>query len=89
MSQALDLLDPASRRSVVVDLTRLPAVPAPERTIVEDFVQRLRDRRRDLLSEVITLRSGDVQTLAVVSGIGTERLMERLRPALRKETEAS
>jgi transcriptional regulator with XRE-family HTH domain len=89
MSQALNLLDPASRRSVVIDLTRLPAVPTPERTILEEFVQRLRDRRRDLLSEVITLRSGDVQTLAVVSGIATERLMERLRPALRQETEAS
>jgi hypothetical protein len=89
MSQALHLLDPASRRSVVIDLTRLPAVPPAERTILEEFVHGLRDRRRDLLSEVITLRSGDVQTLALVSGIGTERLMERLRPALRKETDAS
>jgi transcriptional regulator with XRE-family HTH domain len=88
MSQALDLLDPASRRSVVIDLTRLTAVPAPERSILEEFVQRLRDRRRDLLSKVITLRSGDVETLALVSGIGSERLMERLRPALRQESEA-
>lgn len=88
MSQALDLLDPASRRSVVVDLTRLSSVPSPERTIVEEFVQRLRGRRRDLLSEVITLRSGDVQTLSLISGIGAERLMARLRPALRGDTEA-
>lgn len=88
MSQALDLLDPPSRRSVVIDLNRLPAVPSPERTILEDFVQRLRDRRRDLLSEVITLRSGDVQTLALISGIRTESLMSRLRPALRRDSEA-
>jgi transcriptional regulator with XRE-family HTH domain len=88
MSQALDLLDPDSRRSVVIDLNRLPAVPSPERTILEQFVQRLRDRRRDLLSEVITLRSGDVQTLALISGIGTDRLMARLRPALRGDFEA-
>lgn len=88
MSQALDVLDPASRKSVVIDLTRLPAVPTPERTLLEEFVQRLRDRRRDLLSEVITLRSGDVQTLALVSGIETESLMARLRPALLRESEA-
>jgi transcriptional regulator with XRE-family HTH domain len=83
LSEALALVDPAGRRSVVIDLSRLTSVPAPEREYLAEFVHQVRDRRRDLLTDVITLRSGDVHAMALSVGLGSDELLARLRPAVR------
>jgi transcriptional regulator with XRE-family HTH domain len=80
---ALELLDPEGRQSLVLDLTRLSNIPSPERRLIAEFVHRIRDRRNDLLSDLITLRSSDLQTMALLAGLRPRALLARLRPAVR------
>jgi transcriptional regulator with XRE-family HTH domain len=80
---ALELLDPQGRQSVVLDLNRMSNIPSPERRLVAEFVHRIRDRRHDLLSDLITLRSSDLQTMALLAGLRPRALLARLQPAVR------
>jgi transcriptional regulator with XRE-family HTH domain len=83
MAHALELLDPEGRQSIVLDLGHLSIIRSPERRLIAEFVHEVRDRRHDLLSDVITLRSSDVQTKALLAGLKPRALLARLRPALR------
>jgi|RhiMetdeSRZDD1v2_1073273.scaffolds.fasta_scaffold09652_9 transcriptional regulator with XRE-family HTH domain len=83
LGEVLAKLDPAGREEVVIDLTRIGLVEAPERGRVAEFVHRIKALRRDYLTDVLTLRSGDVAALALASGRRTDEVMSVLRPALR------
>jgi transcriptional regulator with XRE-family HTH domain len=67
---------------VVVDLTRLSASNDPDAGRVASFVHDIRARRGDL-SHVITLRSGDLDSLAGTVGLPGADLLERIPEALR------
>jgi transcriptional regulator with XRE-family HTH domain len=82
LAQALALVDPSGHRSLVVDLTRIERVPAPDREFLAEFVHQVRDLRHDLLSNVITLRAGDVRSLASSIGVTADDLLTRLGPAV-------
>jgi hypothetical protein len=75
-------MDEHSGSQVIVDLTRLSASEDPEAGLVAAFVQDIRARRGDI-SPVITLRSGDLDTLASTVGLPGADLLERLPEALR------
>ncbi|MGH7541721.1 MAG: hypothetical protein ACRELC_12045, partial [Gemmatimonadota bacterium] len=83
MARVLAKLDPAGREEVVLDLTRIGLVESRERGRVAEFVHRIKALRRDYLTDVLTLRAGDVAALAVAAGRRTEDVMSVLRPALR------
>jgi transcriptional regulator with XRE-family HTH domain len=99
LTRALDLQSSGTRRSVTIDLVRLgrverePArlgqVPEDPVRILAGFVHEVRTRRDDLLSDVITLRSGDLDALAVGSGLSLASFLRALRPALLAEPRAS
>jgi hypothetical protein len=59
-------------------------VPAKERNVVAEFVHKVKAQRGDYLSDVITLRSGDLHSLALASGLNPQTLVARLAPALRE-----
>lgn len=68
---------------IVIDLTRLPRLEGEDRRILSEFVGQVRNLRGDLASDVITLRSGDVEILASAMGAESDALIRRIRPTLR------
>ena len=72
---------------VVIDLTRLPAVPGEDGRIVSEFVGQVKALRGDP-GDVLTLRSGDVEVLATAIGTDASKLLDRIRPALREGSTA-
>jgi transcriptional regulator with XRE-family HTH domain len=87
LAEVLRSMDEPSGSQVVVDLTRLSASEDPEAGLVAAFVHDIRARRGDP-SMVITLRSGDLDTLAGTVGLPGAELLERLPEALRSRGSA-
>ena len=85
LAEAAELLQPLGRKEVVLDLTRLSLVEEPARGRVAGFAHDIRAKRGDYLSDVVTLRSGDLEPLSHELGIRPPALLRRLSPALRPE----
>ncbi len=83
LSEALDMVNNTGRQNLVIDLNRLSLLEPGEGRRVAGFVHRLRGRRGDLLGEVISLRTGDLEVLAHEAGLAPTELLEHLRPILR------
>jgi transcriptional regulator with XRE-family HTH domain len=84
LGEALSLVNVPGRESVVVDLTRLPLLEEPHRRIVAEFLHAMRDRRGDLVTDVITLRSGDVEEMALSADVPPRTLLTRLQPTVKQ-----
>jgi transcriptional regulator with XRE-family HTH domain len=80
------VLEPLGRTEVVIDLTRLPLVDEGTRQILGEFARQVRTRRRDYMSDVITLRSGDVEAMSYTMRTSAKTLIDRLAPALARKT---
>lgn len=83
LAEAFDGLSPGRGDDVVIDLTRLPLVKEEEGRVVAQYVYELKSRRGDYEGEVITLRSGDLDALALRSRMKPRVLRQKLSPALR------
>ncbi len=84
LSQALDRVTPDERIEVVLDLSQLELLEGPERGATAEHVARVRKWRDDPASEVMTLRSGDIQAIAAVARVSPQLLLDRLGPAVRR-----
>ena len=82
MTELVEEHQPEGQAEVVIDLTKLELVAEPDRTALAGLVDDVRSRRRDYLSDVVTLRSGDVAALALERHVAPSRLLDRIRPAL-------
>jgi transcriptional regulator with XRE-family HTH domain len=78
------LEDPQADKGVpiVIEIDRIGRIPEPERLIIAEHVHGIRTRRGDFLSPVVSLRSRDLETIALSAGLGARSLLTRLRPAL-------
>jgi transcriptional regulator with XRE-family HTH domain len=85
LGQILERTDPQGRVEVVVDLTRLALLDEAEVRVVAEFIHHVRTKRGDYLTDVVSLRSGDVEALALRSGVAPRELLSMLRPALREQ----
>ena len=83
LGEALEASAPVGRTRLVVDLTQLSAIDAPEIETLADFLHQVRSQRHDLLSDVISLRSGDLEAMALAAGKEPRVLLSRVRRALR------
>jgi hypothetical protein len=79
----MELASPAGRCELVIDLTRLPLIHGNQVHLVAEFIHRIRAQRGDYLSEVITLRSGDLEALSLTTQLRPDALLESLGPAIR------
>lgn len=84
LADALASVDPGGWDEVVLDLTKLSLVRDEDRRTVAEYVGRLRAQRGDFEGEVLTLRAGDVEHMALRSGSRPARLLSSLRPAIRR-----
>lgn len=82
LREALDRVEPPVHEQVVVDLTRISLLPYPEQGLTSDLVHGLKSRRGDVAGTVVSLRSGDIEALAIEHDRTPEDLMRTLGPAL-------
>jgi transcriptional regulator with XRE-family HTH domain len=83
LAEVAEILQPLGRKEIVIDLTRLGLLAEPARGAVAGYAQEIRARRGDYLSDVVTLRSGDLEPMSHELGIRPTTLLRRLHPALR------
>jgi hypothetical protein len=84
LSEALAASEADGIADVVIDLTRLPQLQGQEARVVVEFVERVQSQRRGPPSDVITLRTGDLQFLSSAAGIAPRTLINVLTPALQQ-----
>jgi transcriptional regulator with XRE-family HTH domain len=76
-------LDPAGRQEIAIDLNRLTLIPGEEGKVVAQFVHKLKSQRADYMTDVITLRSGDIEAISLEASQTPNTLLRTLQPALR------
>jgi transcriptional regulator with XRE-family HTH domain len=84
LSEALAASEADGIADVIIDLTRLPQLHGQEAKVVVEFVERVQAQRRGPHSDVITLRTGDLQFLSSAAGIAPRTLLDVLTPALQQ-----
>jgi transcriptional regulator with XRE-family HTH domain len=89
LTRVLTQLRPERSSELVIHIGRLPLIHGREREIVAEFIHVVKAQRHDYLSDLITLRSGDLETMALRAGDSPRKLLEILRPALSIEPSAS
>jgi transcriptional regulator with XRE-family HTH domain len=88
LAEVLDRVTPGGRRRVDVDLDALAdlgqaEVPkSDDAQAVGQFVHSIRTRRGDFLTNVVSLRAGDLESFATELGVEPKTLVKRLEPAL-------
>ena len=85
LAEVMSSLSPEARDEVVIDVNKLTLILGEEGRTVAEYVHRIKMQRGDYLTEVITLRSGDLQALSMATGESPSALLRKLRPALRSE----
>jgi len=83
LADLLELREPDGRKELVIDLNRLVLVEEPVRRPVAEFVHEVRARRGDYVTDIVTLRSVDLHSLALATRAKPETLLEKLGPAIR------
>jgi DNA-binding protein BldD-like, C-terminal domain/Helix-turn-helix domain len=84
LAEVLRSLAASGGIDVVIDLDRLSMSRGPEITLLAEHVDRVRSLRHDFLSNVITLRSGDIEALAGRAQIRPVELLGRLAGLLHR-----
>lgn len=82
LARVFDLLAPEGRNAVVIDLDRLSRMSGEDVDLVARYIYNIKQRRRDPATELITLRSGDLQALALSARLGPRTLLTKLRAAM-------
>jgi transcriptional regulator with XRE-family HTH domain len=82
LGQVLDQIDPEGRVEVVVDVTQLDLLPGEEPKLAADLVGRVVTLRGEHPGASVSLRSGDLEQLALASRLTAGELVRRLEPAL-------
>jgi transcriptional regulator with XRE-family HTH domain len=89
MARTLEHVSPAGRGELVVDLTKLSLIRTEQAHLVAQFIHGVRAQREDYLSDVVTLRSGDLEALALSAQMRPDALLETLGPAIREKVSSS
>lgn len=83
LAQVLDRVAPEGRMEVVLDLRELDLLPGQEPQRAGDLVARVRADRGGEQGDEVALRAGDLEALALASGLSPADLIRQLEPALR------
>lgn len=82
LSDVLDRLRPEGRAEVVIDLTQLELLPGEEPRRAAELVDRVRRQRGSDAGDLISLRAGDLEALALAFQLPAGDLLRRLEPAI-------
>lgn len=81
LSEVLARLSPRSRRKFTLDVDKLRTLDGQTRGLL-DFIHRVRVARGDYLTWMISLRSGDLETVSRESGASQDELLGTMSGAL-------
>ena len=84
LGQVLEGVNPQARHEVKLEPQRFEQLDEDVRWPVAQFVERVSQERGDHSPPVMTLRGGDLETIAFESGLPAKVLLEKLEPALRR-----
>lgn len=79
LAAVLEEVNPEGREQLVIDLNELAQLQSSDAEWVGEYIQNLLTERGDLGSDVVTLRSGDVEALGLLGGIRSPAVIEKLR----------
>ena len=82
LADALHRASPRTHQEVEIDLRQLKKEHGPEAIAVGEWSRMVQIRRRDFLSDVITLRAGDLEVLATDAGIDAPSLLRTIENAI-------
>lgn len=82
LADVLDRLLPEGRVEVLVDLTELELLPGEEPRMAAAMVERVRRQRGGETGDVVSLRAGDLEALALSFRLPAGDLLRRLEPAI-------
>jgi transcriptional regulator with XRE-family HTH domain len=88
LADVLDRLRPEGRAEVVVDLTQLEMLPGDEPRRAAEMVDRVRRQRGGEAGELVSLRAGDLEALALSFRLPAGDLLRRLEPAIQRRESA-
>ena len=83
LTEVLQNLAPEVRAELVIDLDRLTLMVDEEGSRLAEFVEEIQVRRGDRSTRVVTLRSGDLESIALGAHVKPDALLTKLAPALR------
>ena len=81
LSEVMARMSPRGRRKVTLDVDRLRTLDGDTLALL-DFIYRVRVARGDYLTRIISLRSGDLETVSSESGASEDQLLSTMRGAL-------
>lgn len=82
LADVLDRLRPEGRAEIVVDLTELELLPGEESRRAAELVERVRRQRGTETGDLVSLRAGDLEALAMAFRLPAGDLLRRLEPAI-------
>lgn len=69
---------PGQQEKITIDLQRLSEVSAPEKVVLERYLNMVQMQRRDFNGRVLTIRSDDLRAIASVLELSPERLVMKI-----------
>jgi transcriptional regulator with XRE-family HTH domain len=89
LAAVLEQVNPEGREQLVIDLNELSQLQSSDAEWVSEYINNVLTERGDL-TDVVTLRSGDVEALGLLAGINPPAVLDRLQPkTARREESAS
>jgi transcriptional regulator with XRE-family HTH domain len=79
LAAVLEQVNPEGREQLVIDLNELAQLQSSDAEWVSDYIQDVLTERGDLITDVVTLRSGDVEALGLLGGVKSPAVLEDLR----------
>jgi len=83
LAEVLERLTPTGRAEIIVDLTELELLPGEEPRLAAQLVERVKEERGGESGNLVSLRAGDLEALALASRLDPGDLVRRLEPAIR------
>lgn len=78
LAAVLEQVNPEGREQLVIDLNELSQLQSSEAEWVSEYINGVLSERGDD-TDVVTLRSGDVEALGLLGGIKSPAVLEKLR----------
>ena len=79
LAAVLEEVNPEGREQLVIDLNELSQLQSSDAEWVSEYIHDVLTERGDLITDVVTLRSGDVEALGLLGGIRPPAVIEKLR----------
>ena len=79
LAAVLEEVNPEGREQLVIDLNELSQLQSSESEWVSEYIHDVLAERGDLGTDVVTLRSGDVEALGLLGGLNPPAVLDKLQ----------